>query len=67
MTLYIREVTIVDEYDNVLLKLKNCPADTGLKKCLRIMEQKDGAKQVKGVIKSYLWKLDKEMADYFKL
>lgn len=58
---------MVDEYDNVVMKLKNCKAETGLKKCLRILEQKDGVRQVKGVLKSFLWRVDNEMKEYFKL
>lgn len=64
--LYIRKLDMVDEDDNVVLKIRSQEATQALSKAMSIVQAKEGNKEVK-TIWDRLKKLDKEFQEYFSM
>lgn len=67
MSLFIRKVELVDEYDNIILKLYNVPASVGVNKILNKINDNEGKVKVQGIFKKFLYDLDNEFREYFKI
>lgn len=65
--LYIRKLEIVDETDNVILRLKRKNAVEGLTSALDVVRQKDNINSFKEIFKNYLKKIDEEFKEYFNI
>lgn len=64
--LYIRKLELVDEYDNLILKIKSQKATEALSKAMSIVNAKEGPKEIKNIWDK-LKKLDKEFQEYFSM
>jgi len=63
--LYIRKLEIIDEQDNIILKLKGCKADKGIRTALKVIEAKEGNKTFKDSLQKYFRQLDEDFINYF--
>ena len=67
MMLFVRKLELVDEDDNILLKIKsNKKASVALSEAMSIVKAKEGNKEIK-TIWDKLKKLDKEFQEYFSM
>jgi hypothetical protein len=67
MGLFIKDLTIVDEFDNTIYKAKYCRAEVGLKNAMDIVKDKQGPRECRSIFKRFLRDLDTEFKEYFKL
>lgn len=65
--LYVKKLIITDETDSVIYKAKTQKAIPALEQALEIIKQKEGDKEVKGILKKFLLDLDKEFKEYFDM
>ena len=64
--LYVRKLDLVDEDDNVILKIRSQEATQALSKAMSIVQAKEGTKEIKSIWDK-LKKLDKEFQEYFSM
>jgi len=64
--LYVRKLDLIDEGDNVILKIRNQEATQALSKAMSIVNAKEGPNEIK-TIWDKLKKLDKEFQEYFSM
>jgi uncharacterized protein YyaL (SSP411 family) len=65
--LYVRKLEIVDETDTTVLTIKNKDAIFALNTALKVVNQKEGGKRAKGLIRKFLKDLDQEFKEYFDM
>ena len=53
MPTYIRKLEIVDEYDNVILRLNRVVAEKGLREALRSLQRMDGNSPIRRILKFF--------------
>lgn len=64
--LYIRKLDLVDEDDNLVLKIRSQEATRALSKAMSVVKAKEGPNEVKTIWEK-LKKLDKEFQEYFSM
>ncbi|KKK58447.1 hypothetical protein LCGC14_3044370, partial [marine sediment metagenome] len=66
MMLFVRKLDIVDEDDNLVLKIRSKKASVALSEAMAIVKAKEGDKEIK-TIWDKLKILDKEFQEYFSM
>lgn len=64
--LYVRKLDLVDEDDNIVLKIRSQEATQALSKAMSVVKAKEGPKEIKSIWDK-LKKLDKEFQEYFSM
>lgn len=64
--LYVRKLDIVDEDDNIVLRIRDKKASVALSEAMSVVKAKEGDKEIK-TIWDKLAKLDKEFQEYFSM
>lgn len=64
--LFVRKLDIVDEDDNLVLKIRSKKASVALSEAMAIVKAKEGDKEIK-TIWDKLKILDKEFQEYFSM
>ena len=65
--IYVRVLELVNEDNETIFRARNQKATVALGNALRIIQEKDNPKVKEGILKKFLFDLNKEFEDYFRI